>query len=91
MPFDIRIYEFGTYPHLHLKSGAVNFIQVIVNEENAHDTQEFITKRLSAIKNQRSSGELEDLALVIGPRSLVLDELSLLSISRRQESWFCAG
>jgi hypothetical protein len=37
-----------------------------VNEENAHDTQEFLTKRLSAIKNQRSTGELEDLALVIG-------------------------
>lgn len=31
-----------------------------------HDTQEFITKRLSAIKNQRSTGELEDLALIIG-------------------------
>lgn len=91
MPFDIRIYEFGTHPHPHLESGVVNFIQVIVNEENAHDTQEFITKRLSAIKNQRSSGELEDLALVIGPRSLVLDELSLLSIFRRQESWFRAG
>jgi phospholipid-transporting ATPase len=39
---------------------------VIINEENAHDTQEFITKRLNAIKNQRKSGELEDLALVIG-------------------------
>jgi hypothetical protein len=37
-----------------------------VNEENAHDTAEFITKRLNAIKSQRSSGELEDLALVIG-------------------------
>ena len=40
--------------------------QVIVNEENAQDTQDFLTKRLSAIKNQRSTGELEDLALVIG-------------------------
>lgn len=40
--------------------------QVIVNEENAHDTQEFLSKRLSAIKNQRSTGELEDLALIIG-------------------------
>ena len=37
-----------------------------MNEGNAHDTQEFLTKRLSAIKNQRSTGELEDLALVIG-------------------------
>lgn len=37
-----------------------------MNEENAHDTAEFITKRLNAIKSQRNSGELEDLALVIG-------------------------
>lgn len=37
-----------------------------MNEENARDTGEFITKRLNAIKSQRSSGELEDLALVIG-------------------------
>jgi hypothetical protein len=77
MSFDIRIYEFGTYPRLHCNSGAVNFIQVIVNEENAHDTQEFITKRLLAIKNQRSTGELEDLALIIGQRSLVPNEPTL--------------
>lgn len=37
-----------------------------VNEETAHETAEFISKRLSAIKNQRNSGELEDLALIIG-------------------------
>lgn len=37
-----------------------------MNEETAHDTQEFLSKRLSAIKNQRSTGEMEDLALVIG-------------------------
>ncbi|PPR02401.1 hypothetical protein CVT26_011369 [Gymnopilus dilepis] len=43
---------------------------VIVNEETAHDTQEFLTKRLTAIKNQRSSGELEDLALIIDGKSL---------------------
>ncbi|CAE6467959.1 unnamed protein product [Rhizoctonia solani] len=43
---------------------------VIINEENAHDTQEFITKRLNAIKNQRKSGELEDLALIIDGKSL---------------------
>ncbi|KAF6760166.1 calcium transporting ATPase [Ephemerocybe angulata] len=43
---------------------------VIINEENAQDTAEFITKRLSAIKNQRSTGELEDLALVIDGKSL---------------------
>ena len=29
-------------------------------------TNEFITRRLNAIKSQRKSGELEDLALVIG-------------------------
>jgi phospholipid-transporting ATPase len=39
---------------------------VIVNEENAHDTSEFLNKRLTAIKNQRSTGEQEDLALIIG-------------------------
>ncbi|KAF9049923.1 hypothetical protein BJ165DRAFT_1454911 [Panaeolus papilionaceus] len=44
--------------------------QVIVNEENAHDTQDFLTKRLAAIKSQRSSGELEDLALIIDGKSL---------------------
>lgn len=40
--------------------------QVIVNEETAHETAEFISKRLGAIKNQRISGEQEDLALIIG-------------------------
>lgn len=40
--------------------------QVIVNEESSHETAEFILKRLSAIKNQRNSGEQEDLALIIG-------------------------
>ncbi|KAJ7076878.1 calcium transporting ATPase [Mycena belliarum] len=43
---------------------------VIVNEENAHDTEQFLVKRLSAIKSQRSSGELEDLALIIDGKSL---------------------
>ncbi|KDQ19994.1 hypothetical protein BOTBODRAFT_125521 [Botryobasidium botryosum FD-172 SS1] len=43
---------------------------VIVNEETMHDTKEFITKRLSAIKSQRKSGELEDMALVIDGKSL---------------------
>jgi len=37
-----------------------------VNEETAHATKEFITKRLTAIKNQQRAGEQEDLALVIG-------------------------
>ena len=44
--------------------------KVIVNEESAHETEQFLSKRLTAIKNQRKSGELEDLALVIGASSL---------------------
>ncbi|EKM80737.1 hypothetical protein AGABI1DRAFT_119321 [Agaricus bisporus var. burnettii JB137-S8] len=43
---------------------------VIVNEENANDTREFLTKRLSAIKNQRNTGDIEDLALIIDGKSL---------------------
>ncbi|KAF9564813.1 calcium transporting ATPase [Agrocybe pediades] len=43
---------------------------VIVNEENAQDTRDFLTKRLSAIKSQRSTGEQEDLALIIDGKSL---------------------
>ncbi|KAH0831015.1 Ca-transporting ATPase [Lanmaoa asiatica] len=43
---------------------------VIVNEVTAHETAEFISKRLNAIKNQRSSGEQEDLALIIDGKSL---------------------
>lgn len=31
-----------------------------------HDTKETLERRLTAIKNQRSTGELEDLALIIG-------------------------
>ncbi|THH02278.1 hypothetical protein EW026_g541 [Hermanssonia centrifuga] len=43
---------------------------VIINEETSHDTHDFINKRLTAIKNQRSTGELEDLALIIDGKSL---------------------
>ncbi|KAI0799980.1 phospholipid-translocating P-type ATPase [Fomes fomentarius] len=43
---------------------------VIVNEETAHETQDFLTKRLDALKNQRSTGDQEDLALVIDGKSL---------------------
>lgn len=39
---------------------------VIVNETTSHETEQFLSKRLQAIKNQRSSGDNEDLALVIG-------------------------
>jgi phospholipid-transporting ATPase len=42
------------------------FLQVIVNESNMHDTKDTIERRLTAVKSQRSSGELEDLALIIG-------------------------
>ncbi|KAG5723479.1 putative phospholipid-transporting ATPase [Termitomyces sp. T112] len=43
---------------------------IIVNEETARETEQFLTKRLNAIKNQRNSGELEDLALIIDGKSL---------------------
>ncbi|CAG7854737.1 Probable phospholipid-transporting ATPase DRS2 [Serendipita indica DSM 11827] len=43
---------------------------VIVNEENAQGTEEFLTKRLNAIKSQRNTGEQEDLALIIDGKSL---------------------
>ncbi|KAF8496459.1 calcium transporting ATPase [Russula emetica] len=43
---------------------------VIINEENAHDTKDTIERRLTAVKSQRSSGELEDLALIIDGKSL---------------------
>lgn len=39
---------------------------VIVNEESAPATAEFIQKKLLAIKSQKSMGDLEELALVIG-------------------------
>lgn len=41
-------------------------LQVIVNEENALDTRDFLTKRLEAVKNSRNAGDFEELALVIG-------------------------
>jgi len=31
-----------------------------------HDTKDTIERRLTAVKSQRNSGELEDLALIIG-------------------------
>jgi hypothetical protein len=62
-----RVYEFGMLRFSWTVCSLLIFIQVIVNEENAHDTKDFIEKRLAAIKSQRSSGEIEDLALIIGP------------------------
>ncbi|KIJ30028.1 hypothetical protein M422DRAFT_36734 [Sphaerobolus stellatus SS14] len=52
-----------------LISESMNMV-VIINEQNAHDTEEFITKRLTALKNQRKSGDVEDLALIIDGKSL---------------------
>ena len=42
---------------------------VIVNENTMLDTKDTLERRLSAIKSQRSTGELEDLALIIGASS----------------------
>ena len=58
---------------------------LIVNEESAQDTHEFLTKRLSAIKNQRSTGELEDLALVIGMSTKLTSFGELLTDARQME------
>lgn len=65
--------------------------QVIVNEETETATGEFISKRLQAIKNQQSAGDLEDLALIIGklvpPMPQPLAPFSDATCSRRwQES-----
>lgn len=43
---------------------------VIVNEETAEATNEFINKKLLAIKSQKNVGDLEELALVIDGKSL---------------------
>lgn len=44
--------------------------QVIVNEVTAHDTKDFLVKRLEAVKNSRNAGDFEELALVIGKLSV---------------------
>ncbi|KAK9899263.1 aminophospholipid-transporting P-type ATPase [Cystobasidium minutum MCA 4210] len=43
---------------------------VIVNEETMHDTKSYITKKLEQIKAQKSTGDLEELALIIDGKSL---------------------
>ncbi|ETW75063.1 P-type ATPase [Heterobasidion irregulare TC 32-1] len=43
---------------------------VVINEETMHDTKTTLERRLTAIKSQRSSGELEELALIIDGKSL---------------------
>jgi hypothetical protein len=90
LSFDFGIYESGIWgPRLLGPTLTYFLFKVIVNEENAHDTQEFLTKRLSAIKNQRSTGELEDLALVIGtPPDYNILRLFTFRCRRWEESWF---
>lgn len=39
---------------------------VIVNEETMHATRDFIAKKLQAITAQRRTGDMEELALIIG-------------------------
>lgn len=43
---------------------------IIVNEQSAADTEDFLSKRLFAIKNQRKAGDTEELALVIDGKTL---------------------
>ncbi len=45
-------------------------MQIIVNEQSAADTEDFLSKRLFAIKNQRKAGDTEELALVIDGKTL---------------------
>ncbi|GAA5960201.1 hypothetical protein JCM8115_002542 [Rhodotorula mucilaginosa] len=43
---------------------------VIVNEDTAVDTKDFLIKRLEAIKNARNAGDFEELALIIDGKNL---------------------
>jgi len=70
MPLDLGVYELGAEYSLWFRVSCLPHRQVIVNEETALGTKDFLERRLTAIKNQRSTGELEDLALIIG-QSLV--------------------
>lgn len=60
MPSDIGINELGEFAY-HSSS-----LQVIINTETMAETSDLLSKRLFAIKNQRISGDTEELALVIG-------------------------
>lgn len=84
----LGIHEFGSSSSSwELPNYPETICKVIVNEETAHDAHEFLSKRLSAIKNQRSTGEMEDLALVIGTFFSVLPQLRSVftSLLRWQE------
>ncbi|KAG6889115.1 hypothetical protein C0995_003684 [Termitomyces sp. Mi166 len=61
-------------------------IKIIVNEETARETEQFLTKRLDAIKNQRNSGELEDLALIIGRVSPLQKALVVKLVKKNQKA-----
>lgn len=60
-----------------------------MNEDTALGTKDFIERRLSAIKNQRSTGELEDLALIIGEYPRRMLEQSIKRPFRWQEFDIC--
>lgn len=62
---------------------------VIVNEDNAHDTAEFINKRLQAIKSQRNAGEIEEIALIIDGKSLTFALAKELSKSFLELAMMC--
>lgn len=61
---------------------------VIINEETAAATKEFMQKRISAISNQRNIGELEDLALIIGMSKSTAAPITLKLIpTTRNSRW----
>ena len=66
MPIDLGVDELGVEHSFGFERHGLPRRQVIVNEESALGTKDFLERRLTAIKSQRSTGELEDLALIIG-------------------------
>ena len=63
---------------------------MVVSEKTAHETAEFISRRLSAIRSQRSSGKLKDLALITGAWRFCLVRGGLTTCDVGQEFDFCA-
>ena len=66
MSIDLGVDELGVDRSFGFEGRRLPHWQVIVNEESALGTKDFLERRLTAIKSQRSTGELEDLALIIG-------------------------
>lgn len=62
---------------------------VIINTESASETNDLLSKRLFAIKNQRLGGDVEELALVIG--ALNNQRIYHTDTGRWQEPDFCTG